>query len=57
MTLPVTVTGRIERLAVRVDVGDVALRAIRNRATEEAREGDRARRLPGLGGLFKRKPR
>jgi uncharacterized protein involved in outer membrane biogenesis len=56
VTLPVTVTGPIERLSVRVDVGDVALRAMRNRAIEEARKAIE-RKIPGFGDLFKRPPR
>jgi uncharacterized protein involved in outer membrane biogenesis len=56
VTVPVTVTGPIDRLAVRVDVGDLAKRAIRNKAAEEAQKVI-DRNLPGLGGLFRRKPR
>jgi uncharacterized protein involved in outer membrane biogenesis len=56
VTLPVTVTGPIRDLAVRVDVGDVAKRAIRNKAAEEAQKL-LERKLPGLGGLFQRKPK
>jgi hypothetical protein len=56
VTVPVTVTGPIERLAVRVDVGDVAKRAIRNKAAEEM-EKLIEKKLPGLGDLFRRKPR
>lgn len=56
VTVPVTVTGPLDRLAVRVDVGDVAKRAIRNKATEEAQKLI-DKKLPGLGGLFRRKPR
>jgi uncharacterized protein involved in outer membrane biogenesis len=56
VTLPVTVTGPIERLSVRVDVGDAALRALRNRAIEEAQKAIE-RRIPGFGDLFKRPPR
>jgi hypothetical protein len=54
--VPVTVTGPLDRLAVRVDVGDVAKRAIRNKATEEAGKLI-DKKLPGLRGLFQRKPR
>ena len=53
VTLLVRVTGPIERLSVGVDVGDVARRAIRNKATEEARKLIE-KKLPGLGGLFRR---
>ena len=56
VTLPVTVTGPLERLSVRVDVGDMALRAMRNRAIEEARKAIE-RKIPGFGDLFKRPPR
>jgi uncharacterized protein involved in outer membrane biogenesis len=56
VTVPVTVTGPLDRLAVRVDVGDVAKRAIRNKATEEAQKLIE-KKLPGLRGLFQRKPR
>ena len=56
VTVPVTVTGPLDRLAVRVDVGDVAKRAIRNKATEEAQKLI-DKKLPGLRGLFQRKPR
>ena len=56
VTLPVTVTGPIRDLAVGVDVGDVAKRAIRNKAAEEAQKL-LERKLPGLGGLFQRKPK
>ena len=56
VTLPVTVTGPIARLSVRVDVGDAALRAMRNRAIEEARKAIE-RKIPGFGDLFKRPPR
>ena len=56
VTLPVTVSGPIDRLAVHVDLGAAAQRAIRNRAAEEAKKAIE-RNLPGgLGGLF-RKPR
>jgi AsmA-like protein len=56
VTVPVTVTGPIDRLSVRVAVGDVALRALRNRAIEEARKAIE-RKIPGFGDLFKRPPR
>jgi uncharacterized protein involved in outer membrane biogenesis len=54
--VPITVTGPIENLAVRVDAGDLARRAIRNKATEEAQKLIE-KQLPGLRGLFQRKPR
>jgi uncharacterized protein involved in outer membrane biogenesis len=57
VTLPVTVAGPIQQLAVRVDIADAAKRAIRNRATEEINKA-LERNLPkGLGGLFSRKPK
>jgi uncharacterized protein involved in outer membrane biogenesis len=56
VTLPVTVTGPIDRLSVRVDVGDVALRAMRNRAIDEAKKAIE-KKIPGFGDLFKRPPR
>jgi uncharacterized protein involved in outer membrane biogenesis len=55
VTLPVTVSGPIDRLAVRIDVRDAAARAIRNKAAEEAQKLI-DKKLPGLGGLFRRKP-
>jgi uncharacterized protein involved in outer membrane biogenesis len=52
VTLPVTVKGPLEDLAVNIDVGNAAMRAIRNRAAEEAKKAIE-RNLPGgLGGLF-----
>ncbi|HEX7085709.1 MAG TPA: AsmA family protein [Vicinamibacterales bacterium] len=51
VTLPVTVTGPIQDLAVTVDVTGAARRAIRNRAIEETKKAIE-RNLPGLGGLF-----
>jgi uncharacterized protein involved in outer membrane biogenesis len=57
VTLPVTVSGPIQQLAVRVDLADAAKRAIKNRATEEINKA-LERNLPkGLGGLFSRKPK
>ena len=55
VTLPVTVSGPIERLSVRVDVGNVALRAMRNRAVDEAKKAIE-KKIPGFGDLFKRPP-
>jgi uncharacterized protein involved in outer membrane biogenesis len=56
VTLPVTVTGPIQHLSVRVDIGNAAMRAIRNRATDEAKKA-LERNLPGgLRGLIP-KPR
>jgi len=56
VTLPVTVTGPIAHLSVGVDVADVALRALRNRAIDEAKKAIE-KRIPGFGDLFKRPPR
>ena len=50
VTLPVTVSGPLGHLAVRVDLGDAAARAIKNRATEEVHKAIQR----GLGSLFKR---
>ena len=50
VTLPVTVSGPLGRLAVRVDLGDAAARAIKNRAAEEVNKAIQR----GLGSLFKR---
>jgi uncharacterized protein involved in outer membrane biogenesis len=48
VTLPVTVTGPAQALAVRVDVADAARRAIRNKAQEEIQKGlNRLFRRPG----------
>ena len=49
VTLPATITGPASNLSVRIDVADMAKRAITNRATEEAQK-----RLKGLGGLIRR---
>jgi uncharacterized protein involved in outer membrane biogenesis len=50
VTLPATITGPADNLRVRIDVADMARRAITNRATEEAQE----RLKGGLGGLIRR---
>ena len=50
VTLPATITGSASDPRVRIDAGDMAKRAIRNRATEEAQGAVKK----GLGGLFKR---
>jgi uncharacterized protein involved in outer membrane biogenesis len=56
VTLPVTLTGPIGHLAVRVDVGDAAMRAIRNRALEEAQKA-LERNIPrGLRGIIRKPP-
>jgi uncharacterized protein involved in outer membrane biogenesis len=54
--LPVTVTGPLGNLSASVDLGAAATRAIRNKATEEINRAIK-RNLPGLGGIFPRKPR
>jgi len=56
VTLPVTVSGPLDHLSVRVDVGDAAMRALRNRVKDEL-DTLIEKKLPGLGGLFKRPPR
>jgi uncharacterized protein involved in outer membrane biogenesis len=53
VTLPVTVTGSTGALTVRIDVGDMLKRAIRNRAEDEAKKAI----MKGLGGLFKKPPK
>ena len=50
VTLPATITGSAAAPQVRVDVANVAQRAITNRATEEAQKALKK----GLGGLFKK---
>lgn len=52
VTLTATITGSVEQLRVRVDVADLAKRAIRNRAEEEV---DKAIER-GIGSIFKRRP-
>ena len=49
VTLPVTVTGSADNLSAGIDVKDVATRAIKNRAIEEAQKALKK----GLGGFFK----
>jgi AsmA protein len=49
VTLPVTVSGPLADLTVRVNLGDAAARAIRNKATEELNKAIQR----GLGGLLK----
>ena len=54
VTLPVTLTGPIENLSVRLDIGDAAARAIRNRAADEAKKA-LERNLPkALRGLIRK---
>lgn len=50
VTLPATITGPADNLSVRIDVADMAKRAITNRANEEAQK----RLKGGLGGLIRR---
>lgn len=50
VTLPATITGPADNLSVRIDVADLARRAIINRANEEAQK----RLKGGLGGLIRR---
>jgi hypothetical protein len=50
VTLPVTIGGSAASPKVRVDVADLAKRAVRNRATEETKKAVTA----GLGKLFGR---
>jgi hypothetical protein len=51
VTLPATISGPADNLKVRIDVADVARRALRNKATEEAQKAIKK----GLGDLFKRR--
>ena len=51
VTLPATITGSADAPQVRIDVADVAKRALTNRANEEAQKALKK----GLGGLFKKK--
>jgi uncharacterized protein involved in outer membrane biogenesis len=54
VTLPVALTGPIGNIAVRLDVADVATRAIRNRAADEMKKA-LERNLPkGLRGLIRK---
>ena len=55
VTLPVTVSGPLGHLSVRVDLADAAARAIRNRAAEEAKKAIERNISKGLRGLFKKK--
>jgi uncharacterized protein involved in outer membrane biogenesis len=56
VTLPVTVSGPLTSLSVRVDVAQAASRAIQNRANEELNKAIE-RNLPGgIRGLFPKKP-
>ncbi|HEV3061213.1 MAG TPA: AsmA-like C-terminal region-containing protein [Vicinamibacterales bacterium] len=49
VTLPATIGGSVENLRVRIDAADLAKRAVRNRATDEAQKA-----VKGLGNLLKR---
>jgi hypothetical protein len=51
VTLPATITGSASAPQVRIDVADMAKRAITNRAGEEAQKLLKN----GLGGFFKKK--
>ncbi len=52
VTIPVTVSGPVDHLAVRVGMTDLAKRAIGNRASEELKKGI----LKGLGQIIKKEP-
>lgn len=54
VTLPVTLSGPIDQLAVRIDVGEAAARAIRNRAAEEAKKAIERSLPKGLRGLIRK---
>jgi uncharacterized protein involved in outer membrane biogenesis len=56
VTLPATVSGPIDGLAVKIDLGQAAQRAIRNRAVEEAEKAIERNLKGGLKGLFPRRP-
>jgi len=49
VTVPVAITGSADGLSVRIGVGEMMQRALRNRATEEAERAIQR----GLGGLFR----
>jgi len=51
VTLPATISGPADNLSVRIDVGDMAKRAITNRVNEEAEK----RLKGGLGGLLRKR--
>ena len=55
VTLPVSVTGPLGRLTVRVDIADAAKRAIRNRAEDEVRKALERNMPKGLRGLLRKK--
>jgi uncharacterized protein involved in outer membrane biogenesis len=50
VTLPATISGPADDLSVKIDVADMARRAVANRANEEAQK----RLKTGLGGLLRR---
>ena len=50
VTLPATITGSAEAPHVRIDIADMAKRALANRANEEAQKALKK----GLGSLFKK---
>ena len=56
VTLPTTVSGPIDALSVRIDLGDAAKRAIRNRAAEEVNKAIERNLKGGLKGLIPKRP-
>jgi uncharacterized protein involved in outer membrane biogenesis len=56
VTLPASVSGPIDGLSVRIDLGEAAKRAIRNRATEEVNKAIERNLKGGLKGLFPKRP-
>ena len=56
VTLPASVSGPIDALSVRIDLGDAAKRAIRNRAAEEVNKAIERNLKGGLKGLFPKRP-
>jgi uncharacterized protein involved in outer membrane biogenesis len=56
VTLPAVVSGPIDGLSARIDVGAAATRAIRNRAVEEAEKAIERNLKGGLKGLFPKRP-
>jgi uncharacterized protein involved in outer membrane biogenesis len=56
VTLPAIVSGPIDGLSVRIDLGQAAQRAITNRATEEAEKAIERNLKGGLKGLFPKRP-
>lgn len=56
VTLPATVKGPLGNLTVGINLADAALRAIRNRANEEAKKVIERNLPTGLKGLFPKRP-